>query len=102
MTAEVAAIIPTHDRAALLSTTLRRLLWQQDVELEAIVVDDGSSDGTSAVGVWLDSTSHGGSALPEQVVQSRLGRPDGRPLVVLTTQVNDHVGKLRCGRDHGR
>jgi glycosyltransferase involved in cell wall biosynthesis len=49
MTAEVAAIIPTHDRAALLSTTLRSVLWQRDVELEAVVVDDGSSDGTSEV-----------------------------------------------------
>ena len=49
MTAEVAAIIPTHDRAALLPTTLRSVLWQRDVELEAIVVDDGSSDGTGEV-----------------------------------------------------
>ena len=49
MIAQVAAIIPTHDRAALLSTTLRSVLWQRDVELEAIVVDDGSSDGTSEV-----------------------------------------------------
>jgi glycosyltransferase involved in cell wall biosynthesis len=48
MTAEVAAIIPTHDRALQL-TTLRSVLWQRDVELEAIVVDDGSSDGTSDV-----------------------------------------------------
>ena len=49
MTAEVAAIIPTHDRAALLPTTLRSVLWQRDVELEAVVVDDGSSDETTEV-----------------------------------------------------
>jgi glycosyltransferase involved in cell wall biosynthesis len=54
MTVEVAAIIPTLDRADVLSTTLRSVLRQRDVELEAIVADDGSSDGTSEVGVWLD------------------------------------------------
>ena len=46
MSADVAAIVPTHDREKLLSSTLRSVLWQRDVELEVIVVDDGSSDGT--------------------------------------------------------
>jgi hypothetical protein len=46
------------------------VLWQRGVELEAVVVDDGSSEGTSAVGMWLDSTSHGGVALPEQVARA--------------------------------
>lgn len=49
MNADVAAIVPTHDRSALLSTTLRSLLWQQGVSLEVIVVDDGSSDATRDV-----------------------------------------------------
>jgi glycosyltransferase involved in cell wall biosynthesis len=49
MTADVAAIVPTHDRAALLLTTLRSVLWQRDVSLEVIVVDDGSADGTDEV-----------------------------------------------------
>jgi hypothetical protein len=94
MTAEIAAIIPTTDRAALLSTTLRRLLWQQDVELEAIVVDEGSSerDQRGRGCGWTRPAT--GVGLAQAVRQSRLGRPDGRHLVVPTTQVNDHVGKL--------
>ena len=44
---DITAVIPTHNRARLLVTTLRTVLWQQDVSLEVIVVDDGSSDDTS-------------------------------------------------------
>jgi glycosyltransferase involved in cell wall biosynthesis len=48
MTPEVSVVVPTHNRAALLRTTLRTVLWQRDASLEALVVDDGSSDGTAA------------------------------------------------------
>jgi glycosyltransferase involved in cell wall biosynthesis len=41
---EITAVIPTHNRADLLATTLRTVLWQQDVSVEVIVVDDGSRD----------------------------------------------------------
>lgn len=44
---QVSVVIPTHDRRALLMLTLQTALWQQDVELEVIVVDDGSTDDTS-------------------------------------------------------
>jgi glycosyltransferase involved in cell wall biosynthesis len=43
---EVSVVIPTHDRSDLLSLTLRTVLWQRDVDLEIIVVDDGSTDDT--------------------------------------------------------
>ena len=43
---KVSVVIPTHDRSALLRLTLGSVLWQQGVSLEAIVVDDGSSDDT--------------------------------------------------------
>lgn len=43
----ITAVIPTHDRQGLLATTLRTVLWQRDVSLEVIVVDDGSTDGTA-------------------------------------------------------
>jgi glycosyltransferase involved in cell wall biosynthesis len=47
----VSVIMPTRDRKELLSLSLRSVLWQRDVEFEVIVVDDGSTDGTSvAVG----------------------------------------------------
>jgi glycosyltransferase involved in cell wall biosynthesis len=39
---DVTAIVPTHDRIDLLGTTLRTILWQRDVSLEVVVVDDGS------------------------------------------------------------
>ncbi len=44
---QVSVVVPTHNRHGLLALTLQTVLWQQDVELEAIVVDDGSTDGTS-------------------------------------------------------
>ena len=43
----VSVIIPTHDRSRWLRLTLRTVLWQKDVDLEAIVVDDGSTDDTA-------------------------------------------------------
>jgi glycosyltransferase involved in cell wall biosynthesis len=45
-TPQVSVVIPTHDRRDLLTLTLRTVLWQEDVEFEVIVVDDGSTDGT--------------------------------------------------------
>lgn len=44
---EVAVVVPTRDRADLLARTLHTILWQRDVDLEVIVVDDGSVDGTA-------------------------------------------------------
>jgi glycosyltransferase involved in cell wall biosynthesis len=43
---EVSVILPTMDRWPLLSRALASVLAQEDVDLEVIVVDDGSSDGT--------------------------------------------------------
>lgn len=44
---EISVIIPTHNRWSLLRRTLAGALGQEDVDLEVVVVDDGSSDGTS-------------------------------------------------------
>lgn len=46
-TPDVSIVIPTHDRRELLRLTLTSALWQRDVNIEVIVVDDGSRDGTS-------------------------------------------------------
>jgi hypothetical protein len=43
----VSVVIPTHNRRGFLATTIRSVLWQRDVEFEAIVVDDGSTDGSA-------------------------------------------------------
>ena len=42
----VSVIVPTRNRRVLLSQTLRSVLWQRAVELEVIVVDEASTDGT--------------------------------------------------------
>jgi glycosyltransferase involved in cell wall biosynthesis len=47
MRPEVTAVIPTHNRARLLVNTLRTVLWQRDVSIEVVVVDDGSTDDTA-------------------------------------------------------
>lgn len=47
--AQVTVIIPTHDRAALLPRALDSALAQEGVDLEVIVADDGSTDGTADV-----------------------------------------------------
>jgi len=46
---EVTVVVPTRDRSALLSTTLRSVLAQRGVSLEVVVVDDGSADRTRDV-----------------------------------------------------
>ena len=45
---EFTVIIPTRNRWPLLRTTLRSALDQEGVELEVVVVDDGSTDETAA------------------------------------------------------
>jgi len=46
---EVTVIIPTRNRAELLAQALCTVVGQRDVELEAVVVDDGSTDATPSV-----------------------------------------------------
>jgi glycosyltransferase involved in cell wall biosynthesis len=47
MPPEVSIIVPTRNRRELLALTLRSVLRQESVNFEVVVVDDGSSDGTS-------------------------------------------------------
>jgi len=51
---DITAIVPTHDRIGLLTTTLRTVLWQRDVSLEVIVVDDGSRDDVATAVAAFD------------------------------------------------
>ena len=45
----VSVVVPARDEAARIETTVRRLLAQEGVDIEVIVVDDRSSDGTGAI-----------------------------------------------------
>ena len=45
----VSVIIPTHDRAPVITRAIDSVLAQEGVDLEVIVVDDGSIDGTREV-----------------------------------------------------
>jgi glycosyltransferase involved in cell wall biosynthesis len=45
---EISVVIPTHNRWELLQLTLTGVLAQEEVDLEVVVVDDGSADGTHA------------------------------------------------------
>jgi glycosyltransferase involved in cell wall biosynthesis len=44
---EITAVVPTHNRRDLLQLTLRTVLGQRAVDLEVVVVDDGSTDDTA-------------------------------------------------------
>lgn len=50
----VSVIVPTRNRASLLTQTLRSIRAQDAVELEILVVDDRSTDGTPAIARAVD------------------------------------------------
>jgi glycosyltransferase involved in cell wall biosynthesis len=50
----VSVVVPTRNRSALLAVTLRSVLRQEGVDLEVVVVDEASSDGTPAMLAALD------------------------------------------------
>jgi glycosyltransferase involved in cell wall biosynthesis len=45
----VSVVVPTRNRSALLTMTLRSVLQQQDVDLEVIVIDEASTDDTASM-----------------------------------------------------
>ena len=46
---KLSVIIPTHNRADILKTCLEKIVAQQGVDFEVIVVDDGSTDHTEEI-----------------------------------------------------
>ena len=49
MSPRVSVIVPTWNRAHVLGESLASLLAERDVDLEVVVVDDGSTDGTATL-----------------------------------------------------
>ena len=49
MSPRVSVVVPTYNRAHVLGESLASLLAERDVDLEVVVVDDGSTDGTAAL-----------------------------------------------------
>lgn len=47
MAPEVTVVIPTHNRRTIIGPTLLAALRQEDVDLEVVVIDDCSTDGTA-------------------------------------------------------
>lgn len=54
MKPEITVVIPTHNRPELFQLTLRTVLAQHDVDLEVVVVDDGSTGDIVADGTDLN------------------------------------------------
>jgi glycosyltransferase involved in cell wall biosynthesis len=55
----LSVVIPTHNRAEILKTTLEKLFLQRGVDFEVIVVDDGSTDETENAVSSLKRESQG-------------------------------------------
>ena len=80
----VSVVVPTHDRERFLAQTLRSVLRQRDVDLEVIVIDDGSPPGqvpavVAALGddrvrVLRNEVAHGVSAARNRGVTAARGR----------------------------
>lgn len=52
---KVSVIIPTYNRAGVVPEAVRSALAQEGVEVEVLVIDDGSSDATeAALAPWMD------------------------------------------------
>ena len=57
MAPEVSVIIPTHNRCAMVREAVASVLAQRDADFELIVVDEGSTDETSALLAHLDGVT---------------------------------------------
>jgi glycosyltransferase involved in cell wall biosynthesis len=74
MTPEISVIIPTYNRRAMLREALASVLAQRGASFETIVVDDGSTDGTSHDLASHDLTGHDLSARRDHICVFRTER----------------------------
>lgn len=95
---KVSVVVPTYNQARYLPACLDSLWFQDHPDLEIVLVDDGSTDGTGAViRDWLahretDQTSFASCYDPGQDVLERVHHPrypeEGRSITVITFERN--------------
>jgi glycosyltransferase involved in cell wall biosynthesis len=80
---DVTVVIPTRDRPDLLALTLQTVLWQESVQTEILVVDDGEEPGTaelvrqvgdSRVRLLRNSDPHGVSGARNRGIAASRGK----------------------------
>jgi cellulose synthase/poly-beta-1,6-N-acetylglucosamine synthase-like glycosyltransferase/peptidoglycan/xylan/chitin deacetylase (PgdA/CDA1 family)/spore germination protein YaaH len=99
----VSVIIPAHNEATVIAASIERILESDYRRLEVVIVDDGSSDGTSAIvaaqfgrnpRVTLITLPNGGKA---RAINAGLARTRGDVVVALdadTQFAHDTISKL--------
>ena len=88
--ARVSVLLPVRDEAPQVAACVRSLLGQTGVDLEIVVLDDGSTDGTAAV---VHDVAQG---------DPRVRLLAGRPLVALTGGVVMGLVAVPYARSLGR
>ena len=74
----VSVVVPTRDRARLLHMTLRSITSQQNVRLEVVVVDDGSSAPSDVLDTVAEATRRSRSTVDVVRHERSLGRSRAR------------------------
>lgn len=82
----VSVVVPTHDRAGIVGRAVQSALAQTVEDLEVLVVDDGSTDGTPSVLAEL-------AACDTRVRPIRLDRPRGAP-AARNRGIDEAVGRF--------
>lgn len=101
---ELSIIIPTHSRREVLRALLDRLLANDEIDHEIIVLDDASTDGTAemlrdypSVTAIRNETSQGFDALPKAIAKAR-----GEWLFFLDDDAYPAEGTLAAVLEHAR
>ena len=99
---KLSVIIPTHNRADTLKVCLEKIIAQQGVDFEVIVVDDGSTDGTADIVRKLETRNshHGGQAKLETNHNSQISnlkyihQPSSHQAVARNRGVEEATGEI--------
>ena len=97
---KLSVIIPTHNRAEILKICLEKLIAQQGVDFEVIVVDDGSTDNTEEVARQFDVQYIKQPASHQAVARNRgVREAKGEIVVFIGDDIFVEPGFLRMHHD---